>query len=44
MQMDMDSRDTKAQVKPGHTFPVHMYTENGIKSNVSIDVQSSTET
>lgn len=42
MQMDRDSRDTKAQVKPGHTFSFHIYTENGqprIKSNVSIDVR-----
>lgn len=47
MQMDTDSRDTKAQVKPGHTFPFHMYTENGqpgIKSNMSIDVHSFTKT
>lgn len=47
MQMDRDSRDTKAQVKPGHTFSFHIYTENGqpgIKANMSIDVQSFTDT
>lgn len=47
MQMDRDSRDTKAQVKPGHTFSFHIYTENGqpgIKSNMSTNVQSFTDT